>query len=169
MSYGFGLTIEALVAILLLLTILYCARLNKQIGQLKADEKLMKASVAELVMATEKAERAIAGLKLTAQDANESLGVRLRDAEAYCTTMAENLRAGEELLNRLRKIAYANQLLGSDNAAAATPAEAESPVRPVVQAVASPIAAPVHDPKSVAVAAQALAERARARMHGRAA
>ena len=36
MSYGFGLTIEAMVAILLLLTILYCARLNKQIGRLKA-------------------------------------------------------------------------------------------------------------------------------------
>ena len=39
MSYGFGLTIESLVAILLLLTILYCARLNKQIEKLKADAK----------------------------------------------------------------------------------------------------------------------------------
>ena len=70
MSYGFGLTIESMVAILLLLTILYCARLNKQIGRLKADERLMKNNVADLLAATEKAERAIAGLKLTVNDAD---------------------------------------------------------------------------------------------------
>ncbi len=52
-SYGFGLTIESMVAILLLLTILYCARLNKQIGRLKADERLMKTTVADLMVATE--------------------------------------------------------------------------------------------------------------------
>src|SRR5690606_2499441 len=105
---GFGLTIESLVAILLLLTILYCARLNKQIERLKADEKLMKASVAELVMATERAERAIGGLKLTAREADETLGTRLREAEAYCKAMATSLQAGEDVLSRLRKIAYAN-------------------------------------------------------------
>ncbi len=38
-SYNIGLMIESLVAVLLLLTILYCARLNKQIGQLKAGRK----------------------------------------------------------------------------------------------------------------------------------
>ncbi|MGD9925678.1 MAG: DUF6468 domain-containing protein, partial [Pseudorhodoplanes sp.] len=112
MSYGFGLTIESLVAILLLLTILYCARLNKQIEKLKGDEKLMKASVAELVMATERAERAIAGLRMTATEAEDTLGARLRESEVYCKAMASSLQAGEDLLGRLRKIAYANSLLG---------------------------------------------------------
>jgi hypothetical protein len=153
MSYGFGLTIEALVAILLLLTILYCARLNKQIEKLKADEKLMKASVAELVMATERAERAIAGLKVTAHEAEATLGARLREAEAYCKAITTSLAAGEDVLGRLRKIAYANTLLGGE----ATP---EPDIAPAPAA---------NDAKAVAAAAQAFAERARARAHGRAA
>lgn len=152
MSYGFGLTIESLVAILLLLTILYCARLNKQIEKLKADEKLMKASVAELVAATEKAERAIGGLKITAKEADDSLGTHLREAEAYCKAIATSLNAGEDILNRLRKLAYANQLLGGDSVLEPEP-QRES----------------ANDAKAVAAAAQAFAERARARAHGHAA
>lgn len=155
MSYGFGLTIKSMVAILLLLTILYCARLNKQIGQLKADERLMKTTVADLMVATEKAERAISGLKTTVKEADNTLGARLREAEGYCASLADNLRAGEDLLNRLRKIAYANNLLGGD-----VPAE-----RPVQAAPSPPppAQAPVPDAKSVAAAAQAFADRARAR------
>jgi hypothetical protein len=153
MSYGFGLTIESLVAILLLLTILYCARLNKQIEKLKADEKLMKASVAELLLATERAERAIAGLKLTAHEAEGTLGARLREAEAYCKAMAANLTAGEDVLGRLRKIAHANTLLGGE-------------ITPEPDPVPAPAA---NDAKAVAAAAQAFAERTRARAHGRAA
>ena len=153
MSYGFGLTIESLVAILLLLTILYCARLNKQIERLKADEKLMKASVTELVLATERAERAIAGLKLTANEAEGTLGARLREAEAYCKAMSTSLNAGEDVLGRLRKIAYANNLLGGD-----AHLEPEPPAQP-----------PANDAKAVAAAAQAFADRARARANGRAA
>ena len=64
MSYDFGLMIESLVAILLLLTILYCVRLNRQLQRLKADEQSLKATIAELITATEIAERAIAGLKI---------------------------------------------------------------------------------------------------------
>ncbi len=159
MSYNFGLMIESLVAALLVLTILYCARLNKQIGQLKADEKLMKASIVELVMATEKAERAIGGLKLTAKEAEDTLGVRLRESEAYCTAMAGHLKAGEDVLNRLRKIAYANKLLAGEAAAPAGNAE------PVIRKDDIRL----QDPKSVVAAAQALAERAMARVNGRAA
>ncbi len=152
MSYGFGLTIESLVAILLLLTILYCARLNKQIERLKADEKLMKASVTELVLATERAERAIAGLKLTANEAEGTLGARLREAEAYCKAMATSLNAGEDVLSRLRKIAYANNLLGGD-----------------AQLEPEPAPPPANDARAVAAAAQAFADRARARANGQAA
>ena len=157
MSYNFGLMIESLVAALLVLTILYCARLNKQIGQLKSDEKLMKASIVELVLATEKAERAIGGLKITAREADDTLGARLRESEAYCTAMAGHLKAGEDVLNHLRKIAYANKLLAGE----ATAAKPEPSVRKDDFKT--------QDPKSVVAAAQALAERAMARVNGRAA
>ena len=62
-SHAFGFLIESLVSILLLLTILYCVRLNKQLRLLKADEQSLRATISELITATEIAERAIAGLK----------------------------------------------------------------------------------------------------------
>lgn len=153
MSYGIGLIIESLVAALLLLTILYCARLNKQLGKLKADEALMKTTVAELLTAIERAERAIAGLRVTATEAEDTLGKRLRDAEYYCRTMTVSLTAGEDVLGRLRKIAYANTLLGGESTPEPDPVPAP----------------PATDAKAVAAAAQAFTERARARAHGHAA
>jgi len=66
-SYHYGLLVETMVSILLLLTILYCVRLNKQLRLLKADEQSLRATISELVTATEIADRAIGGLKLTMQ------------------------------------------------------------------------------------------------------
>jgi hypothetical protein len=156
----FGLTIESLVAVLLLLTILYCARLNKQIQILKSDERSMRMTISELMMATESAERAIAGLKETVRDAEEILGSRLRDADFYSTTMAEHVKSGEEVLGRLRKIAYAKQLLAEAEEEQPEPQPQPQPVKiPEIKA----------DARSIAAAAQAFAERARMRVNGRAA
>ena len=92
MSHLFGLTIESLVAVLLLLTILYCARLNSRLKMLKADERAMKTTIAELVLATENAERAIGGLNATLREAEETLSVQLRNADIFNLAMAENLQ-----------------------------------------------------------------------------
>jgi len=50
---------------LLMVTIGYCMLLNKRLKRLKADEHSLKATIAELITATEIAERAIGGLKHT--------------------------------------------------------------------------------------------------------
>lgn len=157
MTNLFGLTIESLVAVLLLLTILYCARLNKQLQVLKSDERSMRMTISELMMATESAERAIAGLKLTVREAEDILGSRLRDADFYSNSMAEHVKSGEEVLGRLRKIAYAKQLLST--------AETEEDVEPLL----APVPEIRSDARSIAAAAQAFAERARLRVNGRAA
>jgi len=138
------LTIESLVAILLLLTILYCIRLNEQLKRLKADGTSMQQTIAELVTATESAERAIAGLKATVREADETLGERLKAAEQYTVEMRSNTAAGAEVLNRLSKIAGA-RLMGTEP-------EEES--------------AQIVEPKTIVAAAQAFAERARARVRG---
>lgn len=158
MSNLFGLTIESLVAVLLLLTIMYCARLNKQLKVLKSDERSMRMTISELMMATESAERAIAGLKETVRDAEDILGSRLRDADFYTNTMAEHVKSGEEVLGRLRKIAYAKQLL----ATAETDDEELEPLPAKIPEIKA-------DARSIAAAAQAFAERARMRVNGRAA
>jgi hypothetical protein len=140
-TYGFGFMIESLVAILLLLTIAYCVILNNRLKRLKADEQSLKATIAELITATEIAERAVAGLKTTAHECDSTLGERLRGADRCCAELNQQIKAGDALMNRLSRIV-----------AAARPGEA-SP---------EPVAA--RDPKAVAAAAQAFAERARTRV-----
>jgi hypothetical protein len=141
------LTIEGLVSVLLLLTILYCVRLNSQLKRLKADETTMKATIAELLAATESAERAIAGLKTTVNEADQTLGESLRSAERFSADIAQQIDAGGELLSRLTQIAGVRSA-----------APAPAPVKP---------AAP--DPKAIVAAAEAFAERARSRTRGLAA
>ena len=142
------LTIESLVAILLLLTILYCIRLNEQLKRLKADGSTMQQTIAELITATESAERAIAGLKATVREADETLGERVRAAERYSAEMRHSAAAGAEVLHRLGKIAGVNY-----SEPEPTPEPAPAP----------------RDAKSIVAAAQALADRTRARVQGLAA
>ena len=72
MSYHYGFLVETMVSVLLLLTILYCVRLNKQLRLLKADEQSLRATISELVTATEIADRAIGGLKATMQQGEQA-------------------------------------------------------------------------------------------------
>jgi hypothetical protein len=137
MSFNLGYLVEMMVAVLLLLTILYCVRLNKQIRLLKADEQTLRATISELVTATEIAERAIAGLKSTMRDGEQNLNERIERMARVTGELDGQLAAGEQLLERLKRIAGAGRI------------EAET--------------AAVPDARAVAAAAQAFAERARAR------
>ncbi len=94
-----------MVSILLLLTILYCVRLNKQLRLLKADEQSLRATISELVTATEIAERAIAGLKATMRDGEQALGPRLQRIESLSADLDRQIAAGEGLLAQNRRIA----------------------------------------------------------------
>jgi hypothetical protein len=151
-TYGFGFMIESLVAILLMLTIAYCVILNNRLKRLKADEQSLKATIAELITATEIAERAVAGLKTTAHECDHTLGERLRTADQCCAELNLQIKAGDALLKRLSRIL-----------AAARPAESEA--ESAVAADPKPaVAAAAPDPRAVAAAAQAFAERARTRL-----
>ena len=162
MSNLLGLTIEGLVAVLLLLTILYCARLNSRLKLLKADERMMKTTITELMMSTENAERAIAGLNATIREAEQTLSTQLRDAEIFTRAITDNLKAGEDVLSRLRKVAHAGKVL----AHAEPEPEAEPESRPAPQPYRDDIPA---DTSAMVAAAQAFAERTRSRVRGLAA
>jgi hypothetical protein len=144
-SYHYGYLIESMVSVLLLLTILYCVRLNKQIRLLKADEQSLRATIGELITATEIAERAIGGLKATMREGEQALNERLQRSETVSAEIEIQLKAGEQLLTRITRIA-----------GAVPPAAAPSAPEPQ----------PVLDAQSVAAAAQAFAERSRARLNG---
>jgi hypothetical protein len=139
---GFGVIIEMLVAILLALTIAYCISLNRRLKLLKADEQSLRATISELVTATEIAERAIAGLKLTVEECETGLGARLRSADRFTADLDRSIAAGKDVLDRLARIVVAG---GGTITQAPRGAQA------------------------VAAAAQAFAERLRLKVHGLAA
>jgi hypothetical protein len=150
--------IESMVAVLLLLTILYCVRLSKQLRLMRADEQSLRATIAELVTATEIAERAIAGLKSTMRDGEQTLGVQIAGAEQLSVDLGEQLAAGEDLLGKLARIAG---VVRPSSVGAAAAAVASRTIDKTTGNGATP------DAKSVAAAAQAFAERAKARLEAR--
>jgi ABC-type transporter Mla subunit MlaD len=139
MSHAFGIAIESLVAILLLLTIGYCMLLNSRLKRLKADEHSLKATIAELITATEIAERAIGGLKHTVRDVNENLGNQLTSAAQLSQLLKKQLAEGDNVIRRLSRIVVA-----------ARPAAEPEPEAPKISAA-----------QAVAAAAQAFSDRRR--------
>jgi ABC-type transporter Mla subunit MlaD len=146
MSHVFGIVIESLVAVLLMVTIGYCMLLNKRLKRLKADEHSLKATIAELITATEIAERAIGGLKHTVRDVNENLGNQLTSAAQMSQQLKKQLAEGDNIFRRLSRIATA-----------ARPA-AEPEPEPVPERAVPKVSAA----KAVAAAAQAFSDRRRA-------
>lgn len=138
MTNSFGLVIESMVSLLLALTIVYCALLNRQIRRLKTDESALKATIAELMQATGLAERAISGLKHTVHDCDQGLGERLRNAQAVSAGLEKQIAAGEALLGRFARLVSA--------------------AAPLQEAATTAVNA-----KSIVAAAQEFAERARSR------
>src|SRR3979411_1458282 len=107
MSHSFGIVIESLVAALLMLTIGYCMLLNSRLKRLKAGEHSRKATIGELITATEIAERAIGGLKHTVRDVNENLGNQLASATDMSRQLTRLLAEGDGVLRRITRIAAA--------------------------------------------------------------
>src|SRR5262249_47424428 len=104
MNYSIGFMIESLVAFLLLVTICYCMVLNRRLKRFKADEHALKATISELLTATEIAQRAVAGLKTTAQECDATLGERLREAEHCCVELGRQAKAGDAVIGRLARV-----------------------------------------------------------------
>jgi uncharacterized protein DUF6468 len=148
LNHSLGIAIESLVAVLLMLTIGYCMLLNKRLQRLKADEHSLKATIAELITATEIAERAIGGLKHTVRDVNENLGSQLTAATQMSAHLKNQLSEADAMIRRLSRIVQAGRpVMESAPAASSAPAPASPKMSPA---------------KAVAAAAEAFTERRRA-------
>jgi hypothetical protein len=148
-SFNLGMAIEVVVAFLLVLTIFYCVVLNKRLTRLRADEEILRATISELITATEIAERAIMGLKAAAADCETTLGGRMKAAEALIGDLDRRLDGGSDIVKRLGAIIGAAM-------PGASPAHAV-PVEPVRESPS----------RALQVAADAAAERMKAYRRGR--
>ena len=132
-----GLMIETLVAVLLMVTIGYCVVLNSRLKRLRADEESLRATISELITASEIAERAILGLKATAGEADRTLGQRLVEAEQLSHDLNAQIEKGSTVLDRITQITAA--AAAPAQPAETTFAEAVEPSRPAPAMRASDI------------------------------
>jgi hypothetical protein len=122
----------------------------------------MRRTVSDLAAATDNAERAIAALKQTVSQADASLATRLESAERFAADLSVNVRAGEDIIDRVRQIVETSRRAAA-NAANAAAAAAAAPAEPAPARSGSTRLA------AAAIAAERLVERARARQRGEAA
>lgn len=99
-----GMVIEVMVVGLLAVTIGYCILLDRRLRAVRADEAVMRKTVVELSAATERAERAIDSLRHTLGDCDRTLAERLRVAERYTADLEDQIRSGDDILNRITRI-----------------------------------------------------------------
>ena len=141
---------DVLVGCLLVATIATCFVLSKRIERLKADESAMRQTIGALISATDTAERAIAGLKLTLGDCDRTLAERLQTAERYAADLAQQIEAGQTVMERIGQIVSAATMV--------VPKAEPTPEKPALSRMAS-----------TADAAAAIRARAARRLEGRAA
>jgi hypothetical protein len=145
-----SIILELMVVGLLAVTVGYCILLDRRLQRLRADEKSMRQTVVDLGLATERAERAIDGLRQSLTDCDRTIVERLSLAEKASLDLKEQVRAGDDVLARIGKI------VGAARQAVSEVQAREAEARPV--ALSDTVAA-----------AEAFAERARRRAAQRAA
>ncbi|MCB1478696.1 MAG: chemotaxis protein [Rhodobiaceae bacterium] len=121
-----GVVVEGLVATLLVVTIVYCVRLNRKLERLRADETDMKNLVGDLIEATTNAEQAIQSLKGSASDWDRALGSRMRHAEKISGVLHEQMDAAELVVDRLRQICMAERDASAAQHATLTPMRSDT-------------------------------------------
>ncbi len=123
-----GLIIEGLVAVLLLVTIGYCVVLNRRLKRLRSDEASLRATIIELVHATEIAEKAISGFRETAAECDRNLTNKLRQADRFSRSIEKQVELGGKVLNRLSRISELARTHGLVERAEAPAAPTHTPV-----------------------------------------
>jgi hypothetical protein len=149
-----SLIIELTVVILLGVTVTYCIILDRRLQKLRADETSMRQTVVDLGLATDRAERAIEGLRNVLVESDRTLGENLRAAEMTSAGLLDTIRTGDEAMERIGNI-----MAGARRAAE------EMEFRRRDEAFAPPPPPPTPSKLSETLAAaEAFAERARRRI-----
>lgn len=109
MSGTLAFVIETVVAGLLAIAIGYCALLDRRLQRIRLNETDMRKTVAELLAATERAERAVECLRVAIDECDSALADRLRSAERQSQDLADKVRAGGEVVARISRIIHAGR------------------------------------------------------------
>ena len=90
-----GLLLELVVTALLMVTVVYCFILNRRLKRLRHAQNDLRDIINDLTLATQNAESAIAGLKVTAEDVERNLGDKLDNARLLTKNLALFVEKGQ--------------------------------------------------------------------------
>ncbi|MEO8756479.1 MAG: DUF6468 domain-containing protein [Devosia sp.] len=127
MNFSLGMVVEGSVAILLAVTIGYCAILNHRLKRLHSDRETLAKMVGDLFQATALANSAVMELKTAALDADTRLNERLEQAEKFELQLTAQLATGSQLIEKITRITAAAK---AHSVAAPAPARAELVAKP---------------------------------------
>jgi len=138
MSQGFGLNLvfDAVVAVLLVATIVYAAILNRKLSALRGLKAEMETLVTRLAESTRVAEDGLSHLRGTAERSGETMQRTAETARGVADELSFLIERGNSLARRL------------DGAPPSPAANASAP--PAAPSTAPPAAAPVAEPASSA-------------------
>lgn len=126
MSAGLAVAADLLVATLLLATIVSSVRLSRRMNAMKADESTMREVIAELVVATESAERATGGLRAALAESDRGLADKLGGVDRATRDLEAAIEEGGAVIERLERIIEATrracQITGAAPRAGSPPA-----------------------------------------------
>ncbi len=96
-----SLIVEITLAVLLGVTVFFCARLERRLRNLRQDQESLAVTVRALNGAIAAAQSSLAGLRTAAQNADETLGRRVSAARGLADELALLTSAGERIASRM--------------------------------------------------------------------
>ena len=107
MAISTGFLVEAMVAVLLVVTIGYCILLNRKLNRLHADRSELAKLVADLMTATSLANDALRELRAVAGETDGKLTAHIARAESLNADFEAHIDAGRSVMDKIAKITSA--------------------------------------------------------------
>jgi len=109
MSVPLAFWLEVAVALLLVASIAAGLRLERRLKAFRLNEGEMRATIGDLVAATQRAERAVECLKAAIETCDSALTERLHAAEQHSHDLGRQMRAAHDVMSRISAIVTAGR------------------------------------------------------------
>ena len=97
------LWLETLVAVLLVVTVVYCYMLNRRLANLRNGQEEMMALMDQFTEATRSAEASVSNLKAASREVGEDLSRKIEVARALSDELSGMTQSGDDLAGRLER------------------------------------------------------------------
>ena len=93
--------LEFVLAMLLMATLVYCAKLEKGLRRLRDDQEILNATVGSLNAGIAAAQTSLAALKAAAKEAGEALGAKVPRARALADELSVLVTSADRIASRI--------------------------------------------------------------------